>query len=78
MLVPVQRCRDPVHRSRLTLAERLDRVVQTNASVTSTGRLFDSLLEASALTGLWRIDYKNNRRHSRLGQQTGSSDFSGV
>lgn len=49
----------------LAVAVRLDRIIQR---LRRDGLLnlwyFDSLLEAQATIGGWRIDYRNNRPHS--------------
>ena len=63
----------PVHRPRLTLAERLDRVVQRPAArrvELLNGWTFDSLLEARVIIEDWRTDYNTHRPHTAHGDLT--------
>jgi putative transposase len=72
-LVPVQRHRQRVHRSRLAVAERVDRVVQRPLrDELLNGWQFDSLLEARVIIEDWRIDYNWNRPHTAHGDLTPS------
>ena len=70
-LVPVQRHRHRVHRSRVTWQNAW--IESFNGRMRDehlNGQLFDSLLEAQVLTEDWRIDYNINRPHSAHGWLT--------
>ena len=70
-LVPVQRHRHRVHRSRIPWQNGW--IESFNGRMRDehlNGQLFDSLLEAQVLTEDWRIDYNKNRPHSAHGWLT--------
>ena len=70
-LVPLQRDRDRLYRSRLALAKRLGGIVYGRLRDEHlNGQRFDSLLEAKVFTEDWRIDYNMNRPHSAHGWLT--------
>ena len=65
------------HRPRLTMAERLDRVVQRPTARRVPQRpALRLLLEAQVLIEDWRIDYNMNRPHSAHGELTPTSSGS--
>ena len=70
-LVPLQRHRRQLHRTRLTLAEPVGRVLRSTLRDELLAiEQFDTLLEAQVLVADWRVEYNHYRPHSALGMLT--------